>query len=38
MLESEDWKSLVPKSVVEVIDEIDGVSRLHDLSRKEMNE
>ena len=38
MLESEDWQSLIPKSVIEVINEIEGVSRLHDLSRKEVNE
>lgn len=38
MLEDEDWKSLVPESVVEVIDEIDGVARLKHLSKKEDNE
>ena len=38
MLENEDWQSLVPKSVIEVINEIEGVSRLQDLSRKEVNE
>ena len=38
-LESEDWQSLVPKSVVEVINEIEGVSRLNIyLVKKLMNE
>jgi nicotinamide-nucleotide adenylyltransferase len=38
MLEGEDWKSLVPKSVFEVIKEIDGVSRLQQLSIREVHE
>jgi nicotinamide-nucleotide adenylyltransferase len=38
MLDGEDWKSLVPKSVYEVIKEIDGVSRLQKLSIKEVSE
>lgn len=33
-----DWKSLVPKTVAEVIKEIDGVSRIKDLSKKEVSE
>jgi nicotinamide-nucleotide adenylyltransferase len=36
MLAGEDWESLVPKSVVNVIKEIDGVSRMEHLSRKEV--
>jgi len=28
MLNNEPWKDLVPSAVVEVIEEIDGVSRL----------
>lgn len=35
MLYGEDWEALVPKSVSEVIEEIDGVSRLKHLSKKE---
>ncbi|AEG18270.1 nicotinamide-nucleotide adenylyltransferase [Methanobacterium paludis] len=38
MLADEDWESLVPKCVVKVIEEIDGVNRLKHLSKKEMNE
>lgn len=37
MLTNEDWKSLVPSSVVEVINEIDGISRIKHLSRDEMS-
>ena len=37
MLENEDWQSLVPKSVVGVIEEIDGVSRLQNLGYKELD-
>ncbi len=33
-----DWESLVPKSVADVIREIDGVSRIKDLSKKEVSE
>lgn len=36
MLTGEDWKSLVPGSVVDVIEEIDGVSRIKHLSRREV--
>ena len=35
MLTNEDWESLVPKSVIAVIKEIDGISRIKDLSKKE---
>jgi nicotinamide-nucleotide adenylyltransferase len=38
MLEGKDWESLVPNSVFEVIQEIDGVSRLKQLTIKEVNE
>lgn len=38
MLGGEDWESLIPKSVFEVIKEIEGVSRLKHLSIKEVNE
>jgi nicotinamide-nucleotide adenylyltransferase len=38
MLRGEDWESLVPASVVEVIKEIDGIQRLKHLSRKEVSE
>jgi len=33
MLKDESWKTLVPKSVVDFIMEIDGVNRLRDLNR-----
>lgn len=35
MLTNEDWESLIPDSVVNVIWEIDGISRIKDLSKKE---
>jgi len=38
MLADEDWQSLLPPTVVEVIDEINGVSRLKHLNRKEVSE
>jgi len=38
MLEGKDWESLVPKSVFEVIKEIEGISRIKNLSVKEVNE
>ncbi len=38
MLEDEDWKSLVPRSVSDVINEINGVERIKNLSKKEVNE
>ena len=33
MLKDESWTSLVPKSVAELITEIDGINRLRDLMR-----
>ncbi len=38
MLTDEDWESLVPGSVVNVIKEIDGVSRIRYISKKESSE
>ena len=38
MLRGEDWETLVPTSVVEVIKEIDGIQRLKHLSKKEVSE
>jgi nicotinamide-nucleotide adenylyltransferase len=38
ILMDEDWKSLVPKSVSDVIKEIHGVSRIKHLSKKEASE
>jgi nicotinamide-nucleotide adenylyltransferase len=38
MLRGENWESIVPASVVEVIKEIDGIQRLKHLSRKEVSE
>jgi nicotinamide-nucleotide adenylyltransferase len=35
MLEGENWEKLVPKSVAELIKEIDGVSRLRDLNKSD---
>lgn len=32
MIGDEDWRSLVPKAVAEVIDDIDGVGRIKDIS------
>jgi nicotinamide-nucleotide adenylyltransferase len=32
MIKDEDWKSLVPKTVAEIIEEIDGVNRLKEVS------
>ncbi|MGZ7209214.1 MAG: nicotinamide-nucleotide adenylyltransferase, partial [Methanobacterium sp.] len=37
MLAGVDWGSLVPESVVDVIKEIDGISRIKDLSKKEVS-
>ena len=37
MLAGGDWKSLIPQSVVKVITEIDGISRIKDLSKKEVS-
>ena len=38
MINDEDWKSLVPNSVVEIIDKIDGIERIKHLSQKEISE
>lgn len=38
ILNDGDWESLVPKSVADVIREIDGISRIKDLSKKEVSE
>ena len=35
MVQGESWEELVPKSVAEFINEIDGVNRLRDLARKD---
>ncbi len=35
MINDEDWQSLVPKAVVSVVEEIDGVSRLKDLLKSD---
>ncbi len=36
MLIGDDWKSLIPSSVVEVIEEIDGIHRIRHLSKKDI--
>lgn len=38
MLDDGDWRSLLPDSVVEVIDEINGVERIKHLAKKEVSE
>ena len=38
ILTDENWESLVPKSVINVIKEIDGISRMKYLSKKEASE
>ena len=38
ILNDGDWKSLVPKATADVIDEIDGVCRIKELSKKELSE
>jgi nicotinamide-nucleotide adenylyltransferase len=35
MLKGEPWKNLVPPSVVQVLEEIDGVERLCQISQKD---
>jgi nicotinamide-nucleotide adenylyltransferase len=35
MLKGDSWTELVPKSVADFINEIDGVNRLRDLARTE---
>ncbi len=36
MLRGDDWKSLVPTSVADVIEEIDGINRIKHISKEEM--
>lgn len=38
MLSGEDWEELLPESVVDVINEIDGISRINQLAKKEVSE
>ena len=38
MLSSEDWKKLVPLSTAEIIEEIKGIERIKQLSKKEVSE
>ncbi|AUB56211.1 MULTISPECIES: nicotinamide-nucleotide adenylyltransferase [Methanobacterium] len=38
MLAGDNWEKLVPESVVEVINEIDGIARIKQLARKEVSE
>lgn len=38
MIKNEDWKSLVPNSIVEIIDKINGIQRIKHLSLKEISE
>ncbi len=38
MLNDENWQSLIPSSVNDVINEIDGINRLKQLSKRELNE
>jgi len=38
MINDGDWKSLVPNSVVGIIDNIDGIGRIKHLSKKEISE
>jgi nicotinamide-nucleotide adenylyltransferase len=35
MLKGESWEQLVPKSVADFINEIDGVNRLRDLAKSD---
>lgn len=35
ILKNENWESLVPKAVVDVITEIDGITRMEDLARSD---
>ena len=37
ILNDEDWKSLVPNAVVEVIEDINGVNRIKTLNKKELS-
>jgi nicotinamide-nucleotide adenylyltransferase len=36
MLKDDDWKSLLPSSVVDVIEEINGIDRIKHISKKEI--
>jgi len=38
MLSEGNWEELVPEAVVEVINEIDGISRIKQLARREVSE
>jgi nicotinamide-nucleotide adenylyltransferase len=38
ILNDGDWQSLVPKATAQVIEEIDGVNRIKELSKKELSE
>jgi nicotinamide-nucleotide adenylyltransferase len=38
MLSGENWEELLPDSVVDVIKEIDGISRINQLAKKEVSE
>ena len=38
MLSQDNWEELVPESVVEVINEIDGIPRIKQLARREVSE
>ncbi len=38
ILNDGDWKSLVPKATIDVIEEIDGVNRIKELNKKELSE
>ena len=38
MAADEDWESLVPEAVVEVLDEIDGVDRIQQIAASDSNE
>lgn len=38
ILNNENWQELIPKPVLEVINEIDGINRMKDLSKKEVSE
>lgn len=38
MIADENWKSLVPKSTAEIIEEIDGIRRIQHLNQKEVSE
>lgn len=38
MINGEDWESLLPNATVEIINEIDGLNRIRQLSKKEVSE